>query len=549
MQRRLIAVLLMTACSCVNSGSDGTDPGSMGFAELESGRFEEAAAHFREAISQAPDDPSVPEWRLGIAEASLGLGDLETAVTEAQEAWTTARSDRVRGGAMLLKARVEAARGNQSRCAAALVALDTGWLSSEDAGAAETLARECLSSIGSSELLRLRGDDWLEPYVLFETWSRYVAQGDTERAALTAGELDRLYPGFREAPQDTASAPESPYIALLLPLTGEGSVYAGQIENGVELAFQRSSDLLSRMPELVELDFRGDPDDLDRLAEQLGRDDRCIAVIGPMTSRETSGISDEAGEYGLAFLSPSATSSEIDRMGSYVHRLVPASADEAAAMAEYAVNSAGCSDIAILHSYTQASVAQAEQFAATVRSLGAEIALTRAFDTEDTDFRAQILAIRATRPDGIFLPVTAYEAIQIAPQLRFYSLEVPIFGTSGWDSDMVTRLGGEYVEGAVFPTTFGSGSLNPETARFVFHYNRSEGEDPSILAAQGYDAAGVILQAWAGGRHTREAVERWLNDLTVYEGASGMSTIGARTDMRIALPLVTILDGEVVGVE
>lgn len=551
MRKLLLLVLLVSATSCTTSVRESGDSCSAARAAIARGDFEEALAIIEDAVSSSPSDPMMPEWLLARAEALAGLGRTPEAVQEASGVLQSAGGGSVRGRAGLLVAELEESLGRHSRCLQALGSIDLEWLSQSDAERARELAGSCLVSVPSGDLPGLRRDDWLEPYVLLETYRRRMSEGDADRALLVRSELDRLYPGFmdRTIPSDSLIPPERAYIAVLLPMTGDGSVYAAQIEKGASMAFQRSADLLRQCPERVLFDTRGNLEVLVEDAVQLAPDPRCIAVLGPMTSRETVEIAATASAGGLPFLSPSATSSDVDRLGDYVHRLVPGGTDEAAVMAEVAVRDSGCTRLAILHSYTQASVSQAEQFAATVERMGAQVVATRGFNSEDTDFKDQIIAMRALRPDGIFLPVTAWEAIQIAPQLRFYSLDVPMFGTSGWDSDVVLRLGGESVEGAVFTAAFGTGSLYPPTARFVFNYRRQFSEEPTLLAAQGYDAAGVLLAAWSSGCRTRQAIEDFLRELDHYDGASGRITIGARTETRASWPLVRITGGEALGVE
>jgi branched-chain amino acid transport system substrate-binding protein len=171
------------------------------------------------------------------------------------------------------------------------------------------------------------------------------------------------------------------------------------------------------------------------------------------------------------------------------------------------------------------------------------------YQPETTDFKNQIMAVKAWAPDGIFLPVSAWDAVQIAPQLRFYSVEIPMFGTSGWDSNLLIRLGEEYVEGAVFTVGFGTSSLYPATARFVYNYNRMFGEDPTSIAAQGFDTADIFLDAWDGRTHSRASIERALQSMRPYYGASGRCTLGITSIARTSYALLTIIDGEIVSIE
>jgi len=519
---------------------------------LDSGEFASAETAYSELVAAGPDDPRRADWLVGRGLALLGLGRFDEALASSSLASAAAVDERQRSRSRLLEAMAESASGNPQRCARALSEADPESLGPDEADRAEALASTSTSSLSTPELRAMRDSGWLEPWVLLELSTRYASEGDADRSALCISELDRLYPGFRErhgGPGPDIEGPDAAYIALLLPLTGDGSAYAWQIRKGVELAFQRSADLYAGLPELSVRDTGGSDSELLRLAEGLGNDPNCVAVLGPMTTDQVLFISGTAASEKLPFLSPSATSAEVDEAGEFVHRLAPAASDEAVAMAEYAVQEAGCRRLAILHSYTSGSVAQAEQFEATIEDLGATVVSTRGFNTDDTDFRSQITSIRAAGADGIFLPVSAYEAIQIAPQLKFYSVDLPIFGTSGWDNELVTRMGGDTVEGAVFTCSFGASSLYPPTARFVFHYRRANGEDPSLLAAQGYDAASLLLSAWSDGCTTRDALEARLDRSGVLSGAAGRSTVGARTDVRSSYPMVTITDGEIVGLE
>jgi len=310
-----------------------------------------------------------------------------------------------------------------------------------------------------------------------------------------------------------------------------------------------SQGLFRSVPDLVTFDFSGDSSLLRETVGVLGANPRCLAIIGPLTSVNVAVAAGPAADSSIPLLSPTATSISLDDYGDYVHRLVVSHGDEAAAVAEYAVRKAGRYRLAVIHEFTSESVAAAEQFSAVVEELGASIVGTEGYETGSTDFRDQISALRYLSPDGIFLPVAAWDAIQLAPQLRFYRIEADLFGTSGWDDEILVMQGGEYVEGAVFPVSFGSSSINPETARFTYFYEREYDSAPSMLAAQGYDAARIILEAWEGGIPSRASLERHLEGLGVYFGATGICTIGLESIPRSSYPLVTVSDGEIISIE
>lgn len=253
---------------------------------------------------------------------------------------------------------------------------------------------------------------------------------------------------------------------------------------------------------------------------------------------------------GIPLLSPTATSGSVDNIGSPVFRLVVSTGNQAAAVAEYAVRHEGLSRFAVIYPYTSQATGEAEQFKSVVERLGGTVVASQGYQPGDTDFRTQITAVKAYSPQAVFLPVSAWDAVQIAPQLRFYRVEVPLFGTSGWDDDLLLRHGGEYVEGAVFTVAFGLNSLYPETARFVYGYNRTYGQEPTAIAAQGYDAAGMLLDAWAqASTPTRSRIARKLSSMGPWYGASGRCILGSDTETRVSWPMMKVVDGEIIGID
>ena len=106
------------------------------------------------------------------------------------------------------------------------------------------------------------------------------------------------------------------------------------------------------------------------------------------------------------------------------------------------------------------------------------------------------------------------------------------------------------MEGAVFTAAFGLSSLYPETARFVYTYSRTTGQEPTAIAAQGYDAAGIILEAWDSlSSPTRSRLARKLSSMAPYYGASGRCVLGTVSESRVSWPMMTVIDGEIIGVE
>jgi len=152
-------LMLMASCRIADSG-DGAAQAEQARACLESGRWERAADLFTQAISAGPDNPSVPEWRLGRAEAWLGSGMVERALATADSIAVETRSG-TRARALLLVARSLSALGRWTRAADALGSLNPENLRAAEAEAASALAFEVLGGLSADQLAARRRADWL----------------------------------------------------------------------------------------------------------------------------------------------------------------------------------------------------------------------------------------------------------------------------------------------------------------------------------------------------------------------------------------------------
>ena len=96
--------------------------------------------------------------------------------------------------------------------------------------------------------------------------------------------------------------------------------------------------------------------------------------------------------------------------------------------------------------------------------------------------------------EALFVPDYSDRISLIAPQIAFYGLEdIQLLGTNGWNDAELPRLARQFVEGAVFTDSFFLHSSYPFVQEFVEDYFNRFGEEPTILEAQGYDIAGIML--------------------------------------------------------
>ena len=95
------------------------------------------------------------------------------------------------------------------------------------------------------------------------------------------------------------------------------------------------------------------------------------------------------------------------------------------------------------------------------------------------------------------------DAALICMQAKELGLNVPLFGGDGWESDKLTKIGKEAVEGTYFQHALLAGCRQRAMARrsSTKYKKRSTGSCPTRMAALGYDSAMMLADAHQARRH------------------------------------------------
>jgi branched-chain amino acid transport system substrate-binding protein len=139
------------------------------------------------------------------------------------------------------------------------------------------------------------------------------------------------------------------------------------------------------------------------------------------------------------------------------------------------------------------------------------VTATETYSKGDTDFRGQLTAIKKAKPDAIYVPGYYSDVGVIARQSRELGINAPLLGGDGWDSEKLFELGGSAIQGSYFSNHYSPDNPDPRTQKFIANYKATYGGVPDALAALGYDAARVAIDALkrapdASGPALRDAI-------------------------------------------
>jgi branched-chain amino acid transport system substrate-binding protein len=286
-------------------------------------------------------------------------------------------------------------------------------------------------------------------------------------------------------------------------LTGNDATFGQSTKNGVLLAMDelqkdhqgKIGGLTMRIPPVVE-DDQGRPEEAATVVKKLISQDQVITVLGEVASSRSLAAAPVCQAAGVPMISPSSTNPKVTEVGDYIFRMCFIDPFQGTVMAKFAANDLKLKRVAIFKDIrNDYSVGLAQFFTEAFTQLGGTVVVEQAYSAGDQDFRAQLTAIKAKKPEAIYLPGYYTEAGLIARQARELGITVPILGGDGWESEQLLQIGGEALNGCFYSNHFAVDNPDPKLQGFLQRYRGKFGNDPDAIGGLAYDAANVLIQS------------------------------------------------------
>lgn len=301
-------------------------------------------------------------------------------------------------------------------------------------------------------------------------------------------------------------------VGVLLPLSGPFASYGELVKKGLDLALKEHNKTHFPM-RFIYRDTASDTS-VSRLVNGLANEDRVIAIIGPLLSANAMEAAREAQRQMIPLLALAQTDG-LPQVGNFIFRDTVTAEQQVRTLVDYAMTNERIS-FSVLRPQTRLGQQMTQLFEEMVRRNGGELIDVISYPEGTTDFRNQIEQLLwkgHSRPiseertggmdppeyplppfDALFIPDFADNISLIAPQLVFYGLrDIMLLGINGWYSPELVSRAGRFLGDAVFVEAFYAQSRSPEVRRFVELFQHEYGEPPSILEAQAFDAASLLL--------------------------------------------------------
>lgn len=275
-------------------------------------------------------------------------------------------------------------------------------------------------------------------------------------------------------------------------MTGSESTFGISTHNGILLAAEEINargGIKGKRVEIILLDDQGKPEEAATAITKLISQEKVTAVLGEVASSRSLAMAPIAQNAKIPMISPSSTNPKVTETGDFIFRTCFIDPFQGTVMAKFAFNNLKLRKVGILTDVkNDYSVGLTNYFKAKFMELGGAVLIEQSYSSGDSDFKAQLTAIRAQGVDSIYLPGYYTEVGLIARQAKELGLQVPLMGGDGWDSSKLNEIGGAAVVGHYFSNHYSPEDQKPEVQNFISKFKAKFGGTPDAMSALGYDA-------------------------------------------------------------
>lgn len=338
-------------------------------------------------------------------------------------------------------------------------------------------------------------------------------------------------------------------------LTGAESALDVPAANGAKLALKEinaAGGVLGRQVELVIHDSQYKMDVTAQIAKQFVEQDQVVAVIGFTDTDSVLASGPTIQAAGLPFITAGATSPKIPtQVGDMMFLACFGDNVQAAVGAEYGFKNYGQTAYLLWDKGVEYTTLLSGYFKARFTELGGTIVLEDSYETDATDFSAQIAKVKALpqQPDFYFISAMPYNVGPVVKQFRDAGLTGPIVGGDGYDTPDLVSVAGPAAENVFFTThalidaTGGTEGIK----KFIAAYKAEYAHDPeNAFAALGYDTMYLIADAIKrAGSTDPAAIKKAIEETQNFPGITGSITFSPEAHVpQKGVTVIAVKDGK-----
>ncbi len=325
-------------------------------------------------------------------------------------------------------------------------------------------------------------------------------------------------------------------VGLIAELTGDIPAVGASCKDSAKMAVKEINkaggiaigNRKYRMELFIE-DSSDEPGQAADAARKLITEKNVVAIVGPNSSSNAIRASEIAEDSKVVLITPWSTNPKTTRDArtgrpkKYVFRATFIDTFQGRVLAKFALDTMKAKRAAVLYdAASEYSKGIAEFFKQNFEEMGGRIVAFESYPARDKDVSPQLIKIKDSSPDIVFLPDYYDDVPRQVKQAHRLGIKAPFLGSDSWGSQDLVKHCGRDCEGYYFSTHYFAGSPYPAVRNFVQAYAAAYGKTPDDVAALTYDSFELLRQALIrAGRLDRQAVRYALVKIRGYEGVTG----------------------------
>ena len=351
--------------------------------------------------------------------------------------------------------------------------------------------------------------------------------------ALFVSPLAAFSAGAADQPTAVGAEVRTVVIGYQLPLTGDRSQYGEVFRNSARLQLDKFNKEGGIPGLAVSIRFEDSKDDAKEavaLANSFSDDPQVLGVLGDFSSTASMAAGAVYGRAHVPQLSQSASHPDFLSVSPWQFRNIITQATEGAFNAAW-IAETGAKTVSVIAIQNDWGLSAAENFVKTFKEKGGAVVSTEYFNPGTRDFRPILTKIARANPDAVYLGMFYEEGAALLQQARQLGIKSAFFSASPLYAPKLIDLAGGAADGLRLSTSFVPDDPSPLVSDYVAAYKARYGAVPNMFAAQGYDAAGIMLAALrvAGPGVTRDSLRQALAATRDYPGVTGTTSFDPET--------------------
>jgi len=338
-------------------------------------------------------------------------------------------------------------------------------------------------------------------------------------------------------------------IGAILPMTGQASGYGKWMERGIDLAVEdvnASGGISGRKLEVIVEDSKSDNRAGVDAANKLTSVDHVPVIMTTLTGVTQAVI--PVTERSKVILFTSATAPGLTEQGKYVFRNATNVANEVDRMVSACKDDLHLGRVAMIYLNNPVGVWAHDYFRKSFASIGGELVAAQSFQPDATDFRTQLLRVKAADPEALYIMGYQQDGL-IMKQARELGIRCQFLGAIDCELPEVIRIAGPAAEGTIYTkASFDATSGDAAVRSFAVRYRERYGEEPEVYGATMYDATRIIADAIRAVGTNPDRLRAHILAIKGYLGVSGTTTFLPNGDVQKPVELKMIKDGKYVVV-